>query len=106
MPSMASTCSVHDLRGKAQRQQGPAAAAAGAQDSEGGVRIAERPVGKDGRCIPEVRAAAAAVTATAVHFYDDSRPNAAASVSAVNSTDSSKHTLVDASVSSNGIGIA
>lgn len=35
LPSMASTCSMHDLRGKAQRQQGPAAATAGAQDSEG-----------------------------------------------------------------------
>jgi hypothetical protein len=51
---------LRDLSGKVQQQQqGAAAAAAGAQDSEGGVRIAERPVGKDGRCIPEVRPAAA-----------------------------------------------
>jgi hypothetical protein len=57
---------LRDLSGKVvqhQQQQSTAggAAAAGGQDAEGGVRIAERPVGKDGRCIPEVCSATAAV---------------------------------------------
>jgi hypothetical protein len=59
---------LRDLAGKVQhtQPQGPMAAAAGAQDGEGGVRIAERPVGKDGRCIPEVRATQPNTAAAAV----------------------------------------
>jgi hypothetical protein len=72
---------LRDLSGKVQHQQqpqGPMAAAAGAQDGEGGVRIAERPVGKDGRCIPEVcamqpAAAAAAATAAVIPAIGKSR---------------------------------
>jgi hypothetical protein len=61
---------LRDLSGKVQHQQqqhGPMAAAAGVQDGEGGVRIAERPAGKDGRCIPEV----CAMQPTAAATLDD-----------------------------------
>ncbi|WIA34627.1 hypothetical protein OEZ86_012944 [Tetradesmus obliquus] len=87
---------LHDLSGKAQRQQGPAAAAAGAQDSEGGVRIAERPVGKDGRCIPEVVGVTMVEVADAnslVNFFAECFSNRAVAATKMNDRSSRSHAI-------------
>ncbi|KAF6261928.1 P-loop containing nucleoside triphosphate hydrolase protein [Scenedesmus sp. NREL 46B-D3] len=86
---------LRDLSGKVQ-QQGAAAAAAGAQDVEGGVRIAERSVGKDGRCVPEVVGVTTVEVADAnslVNFFAECFDNRAVAATKMNDRSSRSHAI-------------